>query len=290
VVWLLLVLAAVIALAAGILAARSLARRVVRPMEAMTLAAQALGEGDFTARTDSTGIPELDRAGTALNSTAERLNELVQRERQLAAYASHQLRTPLTGLRLVLERAEAAPDADLKSVLSHAIAGADRLDQTIDELITLHRGGVPGTPLDVGLQLDAAALRWHGVLAASGRPLRVDADPRVPSASAVQSALQQILDALIENAVKHGSGEVTLRSRDAHGAVAIDVEDEGSGLADSDEIFDPAFSGNGGSGLGLALARQLVKDQGGRLLLSERNPHTRFTVLLPITSAATGVS
>jgi signal transduction histidine kinase len=120
--------------------------------------------------------------------------------------------------------------------------------------------------------------------------LRVDADPGVPPATAAQSALHQILDALIENALRHGSGEVTLRARDARGAVAIDVEDEGSGLADSDEIFDPGYSGNGGSGLGLALARQLAKEQGGRLLLSERNPHTRFTVLLPQAAAAPGIT
>lgn len=280
-VWLLLLLAAAVAVTVGIVAARSLARRITRPMERLTIASQALGDGDFDVRTTPSGLPEIDKAGEALNSTAARLGDLVQRERQLAADASHQLRTPLTGLRLVLEGGLSDPDADLRGILSQAIKQADQLDGTIDDLITLTRGGQDAAPTDAHALVDAAERRWHPVLAAAGRPLRVAVTDELPHPVVVESAFQQIVDVLIENALRHGSGEVILRVRGAHGAVAVDVEDEGNTIALSEDIFGYGVSPAGGSGLGLALARRLAEDQGGRLLLSARVPHTQFTLILP---------
>ncbi|MEO7374402.1 MAG: HAMP domain-containing sensor histidine kinase [Terrimesophilobacter sp.] len=280
-VWVALLLVAAVTRAAGAFAARSVARRVIRPMEDIARAAQSLGNGQFEARTTPAGIPELDRAGAALNSTAKRLDDLVQRERQLSANASHQLRTPLTGLRMVLESALTDPDADLRATLAQAIERADQLDLTIDQLIVLGRGGASGAPVDATAHLDAADRKWRGLLAAQSRPLRVESDSGLPLVTLVPGALDQMLDVLIENALRHGTGEVTLRGRQVDGAVAIDVEDEGSGLAIGEEIFLHGLSHNGGSGLGLALARRLAEDHGGRLLLSARMPHTRFTVVLP---------
>jgi signal transduction histidine kinase len=100
----------------------------------------------------------------------------------------------------------------------------------------------------------------------------------------VASALHQVLDALIENALQHGAGAVTLHARETHGAVAIDVEDEGTGINVTDKIFDHGVSYGGGSGIGLALAQQLTADQGGRLLLAQRRPSTRFTLIFPSAS------
>ena len=126
------------------MAARSLAGRVIRPIEHIARASQALGDGEFEVRTTPSGIPELDRAGAALNQTAKRLQDLIRRERNLAANASHQLRTPLTGLRMVLEGALTAPNADLRGILAQAIERTDQLDLTIDQLIVLGRGGTEG--------------------------------------------------------------------------------------------------------------------------------------------------
>ncbi len=285
-VWLLLLLAAAVAVTLGIVAARSLARRITRPMERLTLASQALGDGDFEVRTTPSGLPEIDRAGEALNSTAARLGDLVQRERQLAADASHQLRTPLTGLRLVLEGGLSDPDADLRGILRQAIEQADQLDGTIDDLITLNRGAYDAAPSDAYALVGAAERRWHAVLAAAGRPLRVAISEKLLQPVVVESAFQQIVDVLIENALRHGTGEVILRVREAHGAVAVDVEDEGNTIAVSEDIFGSGVSPAGGSGLGLALARRLAEDQGGRLLLSTRVPHTQFTLILPAAAPA----
>ncbi|MBG6214750.1 signal transduction histidine kinase [Cryobacterium sp. CAN_C3] len=281
-VWLILLGTAGIALAGGILVARSLARRITRPMEKLTLASHLLGEGNFDVRTFPTGLPEIDRAGAALNLTAVRLGELVRRERELASNASHQLRTPLTGLRMVLETGLATPHADARAVLAQAIERADQLELTIDELITLNRGESNAAPVDASEQLDNAARRWKGPLAAAGRPLRVETERELPRPIVDAAALQQILGILIENALRHGAGAVTLRARAAHGVLAIDVEDEGSHLVSGDEIFLTRHSADGGSGLGLTLARQLAGDQGGRLFVSARKPHTRFTLLLNV--------
>jgi signal transduction histidine kinase len=280
-VWITMLAAAVAALAIGIVSARALSRRITGPMRTLALASQSLGLGDFTARMAPSGLAEIDQAGSALNATAKRLGQLVERERHMAANASHQLRTPLTGIRAVLEAALSDPNADVSNAIRVAIERADTLEVTIDEIIALSREPAHGIPIHASTQLDAAESRWRGVLAAAGRPLRVDFEAGLPSATGVPSALQRILDVLIENACRHGVGEVTLRARDAHGSIAFDVEDEGRGITPSQDIFLHGVSRGGSSGLGLALASQLAEDQGGKLMLSQRHPHTRFTFLLP---------
>ena len=279
--WLAMAVAASFAVAVGVIAARSLGRKITRPMEKLTAASQTLGQGDFTVRTVPSGLAEVDQAGAALNATAQLLGELVARERQLAANSSHQLRTPLTGLRAVLERAFDDPNADMRAAVEQAIERTDRLESTIEELISLNRGGVAGSPLSAVVELDSAQHRWAGVFATHNRQLHVDVHPGIPQPIVAEAALQQIFDALIENALRHGSGVVTLRAREAHNAVAFDIEDEGHGVPADEDIFQHGVSTKGGSGLGLAFARQLAGDQRGRLLLSERLPRTRFTLLLP---------
>ncbi|MGO4691196.1 HAMP domain-containing sensor histidine kinase [Glaciibacter sp. 2TAF33] len=289
-VWLILALAAAAALAVGIIAAGSLARRITRRVEQLTLASQTLGDGDFDVRTTPSGLPEIDRAGAALNMTAERLGDLVMRERHLAANASHQLRTPLTGLRLLLESGLSDPKADHRGILGQAIERADQLDATIDALISLARGGSSGSPVNPVSELEAVERRWRGVLESAGRPLRLEARDDLPHPVIAEVALRQILDAVLENAVRHGSGQVTLRARESHGAVAFDVTDEGNGIPLGADIFGQGVSFSGGSGLGLALARQLAEDQGARLLLSARVPRTQFTLLVPVEGAGAAFS
>ena len=281
-VWAAMLAVALIALAAAVLLARRQAARLNQPLEHLAAGAKSLGEGDFSTRTEPSGVPEIDQTAAALNASAARLAELVAREREMSANTSHQLRTPLTALRLTLETALDADPANLRSAAIDAIGTADHLESTIEELLRLARGSEPAgvVEFEPGELLDDAVQRWGPALADAGRPLLVGVDPLTPAARCSPTAAAQVVHILIENAVRHGRGTVTLNARPAVGAVAVDVLDEG--VVDlSEEIFERGWSDRGGQGIGLALGRDLATSQGGRLLLSPGRPCTVFTLLLP---------
>ncbi len=280
--WAAMAFVGALAIVIAVLAARVLARRVSRPLEQLAFASHQLGEGDFEVRTTPTGMSEIDDAGASLNVTAQRLGDLVRREQQIASNASHQLRTPLSGLRATLESALADPSADLATAARAAISSADRLELTIADLIALSRGTQNGEPLTVSGELDDAIIRWSGRLAAQGRPLRLKLIDDVSQVACSRAGLAQILDIVIDNALRHGRGVVTLTIRGAASAVAIDISDEGHGIDADADIFARGVSPHGGSGIGLAFARGIAEDNGGRLRLSQREPTTRFTLLLPL--------
>jgi signal transduction histidine kinase len=270
---------AAVAVAAATLLARRQSRRLADPLVGLAGAAQTLGEGDFTVRLAPAGIAEIDAAGAALNRTAARLGELVARERAFSADASHQLRTPLTGLRLRLETALES-GSDLAPAVRAALAGADRLERTIDELLALARDAPHArTPADLPALL--AALR-------SDRDLRVTVEPGLPPTTASAAATQHILDVLVDNARRHGAAPITVTARDAGPAVAVDVADAGPGVADPDALFRRRDPGAAGHGIGLALARALAEAEGGRLVLARPGPGPVFTLLLPASPESAG--
>lgn len=278
-VWLILFAlgAAIVALAT--LAALLLARRLARPFERVADAAGRLGDGDFSTRAPRTGVPEADEIAAALDTTATRLDTLVTRERAFSADASHQLRTPLAALRIEIEGLVLTQGED-PSLIS-ALAQIDRLEATVDTLLTVARD-LPRTRAitDLGALLRAADERWRGPLAAVGRTLHVSIALDDVATSAAAPVLDVVLDVLLENALQHGAGPVTLALRETSGWLAIDVEDEGAGVVgDTKAIF--ARRVGAGSGIGLDLARSLTAGEGGRLDLTRPQPGARFSVLLP---------
>jgi signal transduction histidine kinase len=278
-IWLVMLIGASVCMLVGVLIARASVRAVVAPVDDLIDTVRALGQGNFAARTTPSGVGEIDAAGLAVADTADRLRVLLERERHLSQDASHQLRTPLAGLRALLEQGQSQAGVVDERLFEHALERVDSLDRTIDEFLSTQARG-PGQDVDVTEELHEAGRRWNGVFAAEGRPLRISADVQAEHVVTVPGALQQILDALLDNALVHGSGTVEVRARDAHGALAIDVEDQGHGIRLDDDIFKRGFSTAGRSGVGLALAYQLAGEIGGTLLLSARQPTTRFTVLL----------
>ena len=264
-------------------------RRLTRPLIRLAAASTRLGDGDFTVRNVASGIPEIDAVGRALDSTAVRLGDALERERSFGADASHQLRTPLTGLRLTLERAELGAVAD-STLLGEAVAQVDRLDGTITQLLTLARDTHHDrAPVDPAVILGQVERHWRNVLERDGRALRVTIEHGAPIVRASSAAITQVLDALLDNARCHGAGTVAVRARGPHGALTIDVSDEGPGITgDTDRIFvrRQAADADGrpasdGRGIGLALARRLAEAEGGRLVLSSSGPHPRFSLVLP---------
>jgi signal transduction histidine kinase len=281
--WLAMAGLAGVAIGAVWLLARRQAGRLARPLEDLSGAARRLGEGDFSVRTEPAAIPEIDAVGTALNNTAVRLDDMLARERAFSADASHQLRTPLTGLRLRLEAALDRPGQDLRQPITAAIADTDRLEQTIAELLALARDTRKPTtaPLDLFGLLDEIEHGWQDRLAAQRRLLRVAVDPLAPPSPASTAAVRQVLTVLLDNATTHGSGAVTVAVRDATDALAIDVSDEGDGItAPEQELFTRRSRLADGHGIGLALARSLAEAEGGRLRLTRPAPPT-FTLLVP---------
>jgi signal transduction histidine kinase len=279
-------------LALGILAvgvtwllARRQARRLAMPLESLARTAQRLGNGDFSVRTVVSGIPEIDEASRALDTTAHRLGDLLGRERSFSADASHQLRTPLTGLRLGLETALDRPAPEHREAMLAAIETADRLERTIDDLLALARDAGPhGGVLCVGELMAELTEEWRPVIDGRGRVLQVTVEDGLPTGRAAPAAVRQVIGVLLDNAVTHGQGQVTLAARDAGGAVAIEVADEGAGPAEPDLMFRRRADGARGHGIGLSLARSLAEADGGRLLLSRNRPPV-FTLLLPVSDA-----
>lgn len=287
--WAVMLAIALAALAVALALAQRQARRLAAPLEELSAAAQRLGDGDFSVRAHASGIPEIDAASASLGSTAGRLGVLVGQERKLAAHASHQLRTPLTALRLVLETAlDQGPEVRQEAVAT-ALEAADRLERTISDLMHLAhderaQDHLTLPPADlVALVHDAAAAARTG-LDPAGRALSVAVQDGLPAAAVSSSAVRQVLAVLLDNATVHGGGAVTITVRDAGGALALDVADEGEGVDDPGVLFSARPSPRPGqgdvSGIGLGLARTLAEGQGGRLVLSRVRPPV-FTLLLP---------
>jgi signal transduction histidine kinase len=266
-----------IAAAVGTLLARSLTRNLA----GIEAAVAAFGAGRLSERAPSgRGPAELKALGDTVNEMADRLEELLHIQRAFVADASHQLRTPMTALRLRLENLEGALDPDQGADLAPAIAEADRLSRVVDGLLSLAR--TDGTrpvrePVDVGAALGERVEAWSAlaeerqvILADTGdlRPLR---ERPVLMALACTGHVEQVLDNLLSNAIDAtpAGGAVSLGADRIGDDIEIHVVDTGSGMsaADRARAFDrfwrPEGAQHEGSGLGLAIVAQLVRVSGG---------------------------
>ncbi|HEY4461524.1 MAG TPA: HAMP domain-containing sensor histidine kinase [Streptosporangiaceae bacterium] len=281
--WAAMGLLAFLAVALAAVLARRQAVRLAAPLERLTLVARALGDGDFTVRAERFGVREADTASQALEDTATQLGQLLQRERAFSSDVSHQLRTPLTALTVGLESALSRPDADLRAALGDALSRSDHLRSTVEELLSLiRRPGHAAQPIDLTALIDDVRARWHGPLAAHARRLVMRAEPDLPRCLAPAAAVRQIVDVLVGNALGHGAGTVTVDVHDVGSGAAIDVADEGPGLAgDPDELLAGSAERADGHGRGLPLARALADAAGGRLVVRRAAPGPVFSLLLP---------
>lgn len=271
--------------AAALMSVRS-SRRLAQPLEALAATARRLENGDLTARAEACGLREADEVATALNRAAKRLDRLLQRERSFSADASHQLRTALARTRLELEsELTACPPSDPRAAMRAALESLDRMTTTVDDLLALARDVPERASLDVPALLVETGRRWRSDLEAAGRSLRIVAEDDLPAAVGSRQAAREVLDVLLGNATAHGRGTVTVRARDASGVLALDVEDEGPGLPEDQDVFARRPAGEE-HGIGLSLARSLVEAEGGRLFVTRRAPWPCFTWLVATASGA----
>lgn len=284
--WLLLAALGVTVIIAALTAAVLLGRGLSRPLERLALAARRLGAGDFSARAPRSSVPEVDAVALALDTTAARLGDLVDRERAFSADASHQLRTPLAALRIELEAAELGGSAvDPASALRQV----ERLEQTIATLLAVARD-LPRSEgrTDVLALADRAEAVWRPRLAEEGRRLRLAVEGAPLSAAAHEAVVQEIVDVLLDNALHHGAGATDLSVRRRGDWVSIEVRDEGEGFGGDPEAAFERGRSRDGHGIGLALARSLALAEGGRLMAPDSGPAPAVRLLLPVAAAVAG--
>jgi signal transduction histidine kinase len=275
---------AVIALLVGWAVAVRQASRLTRPLESLAGVARSVTAGDLTARATASGIPEIDAASAAQNAMVTRLSTVLDHARHFGTDASHQLRTPLAGLRLGLETALQDHGTDPRQSLKEALHRTDDLQLIVEQVLALSRLTTQPPADDrfgtIDELLTSSRRSWHGGLAHDGRRINCTVARAVASLTVPLNACQQILDVLVDNARTHGQGTILIKARDALGAIAIEVSDEGRIKGTATDLFRRGVTGRSGSGVGLGLARDLAESRGGRLTLTSTDP-TVFTLLLP---------
>jgi signal transduction histidine kinase len=268
-----IVLIGVAGLVAGIVIAFGLAGSLVAPIRGLADTAHRLGEGDLTARAGDVGsTAEVKELGATFDEMADRLERTVQAQREFVANASHQLRTPLTGMKLRLEAAiDAAPTDEIRHQLEAADREVDRLSEIVDRLLAMSREieqGVP-THVDLGRAVHEAVERWGDRAQRLDATLRASGDGGVAQANPTD--VEQILDNLLDNAVAYAPGPIELETGRGDAEVWITVRDHGPGIAaeEQNRVVERFYRGtgapSGGSGLGLAIARELAEKWGGSL-------------------------
>jgi signal transduction histidine kinase len=298
-----LLLVGAIVLALGLLAGGAIAGQFVRPIRHMRAAAARVAAGDLETRVALEGSTEERSLARSFNDMTDRIRDMLGRQQAFVADASHQLRTPLAGLRLRLEEAAAAgvsPEAAQE--LAAGEREVDRIAQLVDELLVLSSAGEPDAsaePIDLALAAAAAHRRWEPLARERGRHV-VLAQPQTPAiASAARADVDRALDALVENALRYAPEGSTVELR-ASGET-IEVLDEGPGLApgEAEAVFERFHRGvagrrtSGGTGLGLTIARTLARRWAGEVTIADRAagdhaPHGARAVLrLPRAEALT---
>jgi heavy metal sensor kinase len=281
------------------LVGRRVCRRTLAPVTEMAAAARGLSPADPGERlaVRPTG-DELEHLGRAFNGALDRLDEAFERQRRFTGDASHQLRTPLAAMlgqvEVALRRDRDA--TDYKDTLRSVADEVRHLHRLTEALLFLARAdadaGLPDLKaMDPGAWVTGHAGEWR--TAHPDARLIVDVDGTVPPVRAHPELLAQLLDNLLDNAVKYGpaDGPVRVQIGQRDGAVELAVEDSGPGITAEDlpHVFDPFFrsaaaraAGVRGVGLGLSVARRIAQAMGARLTTgSAPRRGARFVVRFP---------
>ncbi|MFF6948711.1 sensor histidine kinase [Streptomyces iakyrus] len=274
---------AVLVLGVAALLGVAVARRLTRPLRQLNDMASKFSDGDLTARSPVTGPPETQTLARTLNQGAERLDTLIAAQRIFVADASHQLRTPLTALRLSLDNiADGVDDEFVREDVEQATAEVVRMSRLVSGLLVLARAEAKVTAAEPLPLMDIVRERlavWRPAADERGVTiaLRGSTDGR-PSVLASSGHLDQMLDNVLSNAleVSPDGGTITVRVEPRGDVVGVSVLDEGPGMSDAEKsrAFDRFWRGQGltgksGSGLGLAVVRQLATDDGGTVVLTD---------------------
>ncbi len=279
--WLLLGALGLGVLLLALLVSSRVSRWVVDPLRQLQDQAAALGRGELAARAEpGEGPPEVVALATTFNEMADRLDELVASQRRFVADASHQLRTPLTALRLRLESLDPADPAAIAATRDASLDEAARLTRIVDGLLSLARAESrrpDREPVDVTAVISDRQEAWAPLAAENQVELTIADGRSLPLfARLVPGHLEQMLDNLIDNALDASPPGSTVRisGRDLGRVVEVHVTDQGRGMteAERDRAFDPFWQSpdglsSGSTGLGLAIVEQLARGSRGSVAL-----------------------
>jgi len=297
----LLIVAMPIALAAALAGGWFLAGRALRPVDAITVAAQRIAAGDLSQRLTMSAAPdEIGRLAGTFNDMIGRLDTSFRQIRQFTSDASHELRTPLTVMKgeteLVLRRPR--PLEDYHSVLESNLEEIDRMTHIVDDLLFLSRadmGEVKTESVPVALEILVEDIHRQATLLGQDRNIEVVLGSVMPAVvQGDELRLRELLLNLVENAVKysHPGGKVEIALVTDSRQARLSVTDQGIGIAAADQarIFDRFFRTDGarshtkkGTGLGLAICAWIAESHGGRIeVRSEVGQGSTFTFVLPL--------
>ena len=274
--------------------------RALRPVDRMRRRVDAISERDLGQRLDAPGTgDELDRLADTLNELLERLDVAVTRERQFVGDASHELRTPIAGLRALLET-ESPDPASVVQVRAEALARLSQLQDLVEDLLVLAKADEASAGVSTGpVDLDELVLSQARQMART-TTLQVDtANVSGGQVTGRDTDLARVIENLATNAARHASGCVAFSVRQLDGDVEFTVTDDGPGIPPRNRariferfstVEDARSSGNGRAGLGLSIARSIVTAHHGSIHIEDApGGGARFVVRLPMTEATVAV-
>jgi signal transduction histidine kinase len=252
-----------------------IASTLARPLRHLDAVARRIGEGDYSARAETKGPPEIATLARTLNDSARQTNALLTSQRSFVADASHQLRTPLAAMRLTLDNVrDTTDDPEVSRRIATVDAEIHRMSRMVEGLLALARAESTAAPqpIDLAAIIDQRVSTWSAALAETEVELVVELD-RPCWITATPGAMEQVLDNVLSNALAAApaGSTITLKARKTGKLV---ISDQGPGMTAEQrgrafDRFWRAGPPGTGTGLGLAIVKQLVEHDGGQVELRD---------------------
>ncbi|HEU5002754.1 MAG TPA: ATP-binding protein [Actinomycetota bacterium] len=279
--WWQLLAAGIAAAALALLSARFLARGMTTPLREMAAAARRMARGDYRDRVTARSRDEVGQLAEAFNRMASQLEGVERMRRELVGNVSHELKTPISALQAHLENLLDGVEEPNMAVLALMLGQCERLARLVDQLLDLSRlesGDVPLElePVRLSPLVDQVAAEVGVARAERAVAVHNEVEPGLPPLRADRERLHQVLYNLLDNAFRFSpaGGTVTVGAHVENGACSVSVEDLGAGIPDEHlaRVFERFYRvdgsrarSDGGTGIGLAIARSVVEAHGGRI-------------------------
>jgi signal transduction histidine kinase len=281
-----------------------LSRRIVSPVEALTVAAHNMEKGDLSQRVDVHSSDEIGELGRAFNAMADSLNRQENLRRTMVADVAHELRTPLSNIRGYLEAVRdrvVQPDEKVVDSLYEEAMLLTRLVNDLQELALAEAGQLKlaRRPADIRALIEKTLTALRPQLAAKGIEAKVSLPEQLPEVEVDPERIGQVLHNLLDNAVHYTpqGGEIAVEAAQGENEIEVRVSDDGPGIPPEHlpYVFERFYRADrararatGGAGLGLAIVKQLVQAHGGQVRAeSETGKGATFTFTLPLAAPAT---